>query len=116
LVEEIIRVNNLSFGYPDGQPALSGVSLVINRGETVALIGPNGAGKSTLLLHFNGILHNDGMVRVFGEPVNDKNLRWVRRQVGLVFQNPDDQLFSPTVFEDVAFGPINLGYTEAEVR
>ena len=115
-MEEIIRVNNLSFGYPDGQSALSGVNLVINRGETVALIGPNGAGKSTLLLHFNGILHNDGMVRVFGKPVSDKNLRWVRSQVGLVFQNPDDQLFSPTVFEDVAFGPINLGYAEDKVR
>ena len=115
-MEEIIRVNNLSFGYPDGQQALSGVNLVINRGETVALIGPNGAGKSTLLLHFNGILHTDGMVRVFGEPVSDKNLRWVRSQVGLVFQNPDDQLFSPTVFDDVAFGPINLGYDEDKVR
>jgi len=115
-VEEIIRVDNLSFGYPDGQPALSGVNLVIHRGETVALIGPNGAGKSTLLLHLNGILHSDGLVRVFGEPVSDKNLRRVRGKVGLVFQNPDDQLFSPTVFDDVAFGPINLGHSEAEVR
>jgi len=115
-VEEIIRVNNLSFGYPDGQQALSSVTLGRNRGETVALIGPNGAGKSTLLLHLNGILHSDGVVRVFGEPVNGKNLRWVRSKVGLVFQNPDDQLFSPTVFDDVAFGPINLGYAEAEVR
>jgi len=115
-VEEIIRVDNLSFGYPDGQPALINVNLVINRGETVALIGPNGAGKSTLLLHLNGILHSNGVVKVFGRAVNDKNLRWVRSKVGLVFQNPDDQLFSPTVFDDVAFGPINLGYSEAEVR
>jgi len=115
-VEEIIRVDNLSFGYPDGQPALSGVNLTIHRGETVALIGPNGAGKSTLLLHLNGILDGNGAVEVFGEAVNDKNLRWVRSQVGLVFQNPDDQLFSPTVFDDVAFGPINMGYAKAEVR
>jgi len=115
-VEEIIRVDNLSFGYPDGQQALTDVNLTIYQGETVALIGPNGAGKSTLLLHLNGILHSNGAVKVFGRPVDDKNLRWVRSKVGLVFQNPDDQLFSPTVFDDVAFGPINLGYAEAEVR
>jgi cobalt/nickel transport system ATP-binding protein len=115
-VEEIIRVDNLSFGYPDGQQALSNINLTIYRGETVALIGPNGAGKSTLLLHLNGILHSNGVVKVFGRAVDDKNLRWVRSKVGLVFQNPDDQLFSPTVFDDVAFGPINLGYSEAEVR
>ena len=114
-MEEIIRVSNLSFGYPDGQQALSGINLVIKRGETVALIGPNGAGKSTLLLHFNGILHTDGLVTIFGQPVDDKNLKWVRGKVGLVFQNPDDQLFSPTVFDDVAFGPINLGYEPDEV-
>ncbi|GAH12913.1 unnamed protein product, partial [marine sediment metagenome] len=101
-MEEIIRVDNLSFGYPDGQPALTNVNLTIYRGETVALIGPNGAGKSTLLLHLNGILHSDGVVKVFGRAVDDKNLRWVRSKVGLVFQNPDDQLFSPTVFDDVA--------------
>jgi len=115
-VEEIIRVDNLSFSYPDGQQALANVNLVIYQGETVALIGPNGAGKSTLLLHLNGILHSNGVVKVFGRPVDDKNLRWVRSKVGLVFQNPDDQLFSSTVFDDVAFGPINMGYSEAEVR
>jgi len=115
-VEEIIRVDNLSFCYPDGRQALTDVNLTIYRGETVALIGPNGAGKSTLLLHLNGILHSDGVVKVLGRSVDDKNLRWVRSKVGLVFQNPDDQLFSPTVFDDVAFGPINMGYSEAEVR
>jgi cobalt/nickel transport system ATP-binding protein len=115
-VEEIIRVDNLSFRYPDGQPALADINLAIYRGETVALIGPNGAGKSTLLLHLNGILHSNGAVKVLGRSVDDKNLRWVRSKVGLVFQNPDDQLFSPTVFDDVAFGLINLGYAEAEVR
>ncbi len=113
---EAIKIDNLSFGYPDGQQALTDITLTIYQGETVALIGPNGAGKSTLLLHLNGILHSDGEVKVLSQPVNDKNLRWVRSKVGLVFQNPDDQLFSPTVFDDVAFGPINMGYSEAEVR
>lgn len=116
MAEVIIRIENLSFSYPDGQQALTDINLTIYHGETVALIGPNGAGKSTLLLHLNGILHSDGAVKVLGRPLDDKNLRWVRSKVGLVFQNPDDQLFSPTVFEDVAFGPINMGYPEAEVR
>ncbi len=115
-MEEIVKVDNLSFSYPDGQQALSSINLTIYQGEAVALIGPNGAGKSTLLLHLNGILHSDGVVKVLGRSVDDKNLRWVRSKVGLVFQNPDDQLFSPTVFDDVAFGPINMGYPEAEVR
>lgn len=115
-MNEVIKINNLSFIYPDGQPALSGLSLTVGQGESVAVIGPNGAGKSTLLLHLNGILHSNGTVRVFDRPVNDKNLRWVRSRVGLVFQDPDDQLFSPTVFDDVAFGPINMGYSETEVH
>jgi len=115
-VEEIVRVDNLSFGYPDGQQALTDISLTIYQGETVALIGPNGAGKSTLLLHLNGILHSNGAVKIFGRPVNDKNLRWVRSKVGLIFQDPDDQLFSSTVFNDVAFGPINMGYSETDVQ
>jgi len=115
-VEEIVRIDNLSFSYPDGQQALTDINLTIQQGETVALIGPNGAGKSTLLLHLNGILRSNGVVKVLGRSVDDKNLRWVRSKVGLVFQNPDDQLFSPTVFEDVAFGPINMGYSEVEVR
>jgi len=115
-LNEVIKINDLSFTYPDGQPALSGLSLVVGQGESVAVIGPNGAGKSTLLLHLNGIFHSNGTVRVFDRPVNDKNLRWVRSRVGLVFQDPDDQLFSPTVFDDVAFGPINMGYSEAEVH
>ena len=115
-MEEIVRVDNLSFSYPDGQQALTDISLTIYQGETVALIGPNGAGKSTLLLHLNGILHSNGVVKVLGRPVDDKNLRWVRSKVGLIFQNPDDQLFSSTVFDDVAFGPINMGHSETEVR
>ncbi len=116
-MEEVVNIDNLSFCYPDGQQALTDVSLTIYRGETVALIGPNGAGKSTLLLHLNGILSgSNGVVKVLGRPVDGNNLRWVRGKLGVVFQNPDDQLFSPTVFDDVAFGPINLGYPEAEVR
>jgi cobalt/nickel transport system ATP-binding protein len=93
------------------------VSLSVAPGESVGLIGPNGAGKSTLLLHLNGSLgHGEGeRVRVFGLPVSRPNLRQVRRRVGLVFQDPEDQLFSPTVFEDVAFGPLNLGFTGAEL-
>ena len=113
---EIIKIENLSFSYPDGQQALTEVSLTVYQGETIALIGPNGAGKSTLFLHLNGILRSNGRVEVFGGPISDDNLREIRRKVGLVFQNPDDQLFSPTVFDDVAFGPINLGYAEEEVH
>jgi len=113
---EIIQIENLSFRYPDGQIALTGVSLTISQGERVGIIGPNGAGKSTLLLHLNGVLGSNGRVEVFGEPISERNLREVRKRVGLVFQNPDDQLFSPTVFDDVAFGPINLGYGEDAVR
>ena len=115
-MDEVIRVDNLSFSYPDGQSALTDLCLTVRQGETVALIGPNGAGKTTLLLHLNGILHSNGVVKIFGRQVDDKNLRWVRSKVGLVFQSPDDQLFSPTVFDDVAFGPINMDYSEAEVR
>jgi len=114
---EAIRIDRLSFSYPDGQQALTEINLSINKGESVGIVGPNGAGKSTLLLHLNGILRSDnGAVKVLGQPVDDKNLRWVRSKVGVVFQDPDDQLFSPTIFEDVAFGPINMDYSEPEVK
>ena len=115
-MEELITVENLSFCYPDGQQALTDVNLTIYQGGSVALIGPNGAGKSTLLFHFNGILRSNGRVKLLGRPLNEHNLRWARSKVGLVFQNPDDQLFSPTVFDDVAFGPINMGYSEDKVH
>ena len=115
-MEKAIEIENLSYSYPDGQQALRDINLAVGLGQTVALIGPNGAGKSTLLLHLNGILRSDGTVRILGVPLEDKNLKWVRSKVGLVFQDPDDQLFSPTVFDDVAFGPINMGYAEEEVR
>lgn len=113
---DVLQVNDLHFSYPDGHAALHGVNLSLCKGNKVALVGPNGAGKSTLMLHLNGILRGKGGVSVAGLPVNDKNLPQIRAAVGLVFQNPDDQLFSPTVFEDVAFGPLHMGCPEAEVR
>ncbi|MDV2988961.1 MAG: ABC transporter ATP-binding protein [Dehalogenimonas sp.] len=116
-MNKLISINNLSYCYPDGHKALDGINLNISRGESVAIAGSNGAGKSTLLLHFNGIIHGtNGAVKVGGLPVTAANLKTVRRQVGVVFQNPDDQLFCPEVFDDVAFGPINMGLSEAEVR
>ena len=111
-----IEVEKLSYSYPDGHIALREASLTIAPGEKVALVGPNGAGKSTLMLHLNGILQGQGSVRVCGLDVTKNNLGKVRAAVGLVFQNPDDQLFSPTVFDDVAFGPIYQGLKKAEVR
>jgi cobalt/nickel transport system ATP-binding protein len=111
-----LEVEGLSFAYPDGSAALHHVSLRVEAGERVALLGPNGAGKTTLVLHLNGILGGGtGVVRVAGLPVGRSSLRAARRRVGIVFQDPDDQLFLPTVAEDVAFGPANLGLTGAEL-
>ncbi|MGY1915765.1 energy-coupling factor ABC transporter ATP-binding protein [Blastococcus sp. SYSU DS0973] len=111
-----LLVEDLAFAYPDGHQALFGVDLRVERGERVALLGPNGAGKTTLVLHLNGILRaGRGQVTVAGLPVQKKTLQEIRRRVGVVFQDPDDQLFMPTVGEDVAFGPRNLGLPEEEV-
>lgn len=113
---DMICIEALDFAYPDGHVALRGVSLRLRPGDKAALVGPNGAGKSTLMLHLNGILSGKGTIRVVDLPVSQENLPVIRGMVGLVFQNPDDQLFSPTVFEDVAFGPLHMGLPEAEVR
>ena len=129
-----VRVRGLAYRYPDGRLALRGVDLTIMTGESIALVGPNGAGKSTLLLHLNGLLpgrergqalHAHGAARedargpavwIDGLEVNARNAPEVRRRVGLLFQDPDDQLFSTSVIEDVAFGPLNLGISRAEAR
>ncbi|KAA0285215.1 MAG: ABC transporter ATP-binding protein [Anaerolineales bacterium] len=113
---DILAVNDLYFSYPDGHAALNGVSLKLCESDKVALVGPNGAGKSTLMLHLNGILTGRGDVEIVGKRLTRDNLPLIRSMVGLVFQNPDDQLFSPTVFEDVAFGPLHMGLPEVEVR
>lgn len=115
-VDPIIAVEHLSFAYPDGKKALDDVSFTIMCREKVSLIGPNGAGKSSLLYHLNGILTGKGSIYVAGLEVNKKNMGTLRARVGLVFQDPDDQLFSPTVYEDVAYGPIHQGYGKEEVR
>ena len=104
----VIQIESLSYKYPDGTVALRDVSLKINEGECVGLIGPNGAGKTTLLFHLNGLLRGDGEVRIDGLDMSDENLRAVRKAVGIVFQDPDDQLFSSTVFDDIAFGPLSM--------
>lgn len=135
-----VRVRGLDYRYPDGTTALAGIDLEIDTGEKVAVVGPNGAGKSTFLLHLNGLLPGRGGSRgglhahgasvgnraqgvdkgprlwIDGLPVDARNAVEIRRRVGLVFQDPDDQLFCTTVIEDVAFGPLNLGASRAEAR
>ncbi len=111
-----IEIKGLKYAYPDGTMALNGIDLAVEEGESVGIVGPNGAGKSTLLLHLNGILQGRGEINIFGQPVIKDNLKEIRRRVGLVFQDPDDQLFSPTVFDDVAFGPVNMGLPADEVK
>jgi cobalt/nickel transport system ATP-binding protein len=113
----VLQVHGLAYAYPDGHQALFGVDLHVHRGERVALLGPNGAGKTTLVLHLNGILSpGAGSVAVSGLPVTPEHLMEVRRRVGVVFQDPDDQLFMPSVRQDVAFGPANLGVRGAELE
>ncbi|MFJ9077682.1 energy-coupling factor ABC transporter ATP-binding protein [Streptomyces sp. NPDC102278] len=112
-----LDVSGLAYAYPDGHQALFGVNLTVGQGERVALLGPNGAGKTTLVLHLNGILGGGvGSVTVAGLPVEKRNFAEIRRRVGIVFQDPDDQLFMPTVREDVAFGPAAAGMRGAELE
>lgn len=118
--EKSLEISDLAYAYPDGNQALFGVNLSINQGERVALLGPNGAGKTTLVLHLNGIIPTmQGQVRVAGEVVDSKNaesIKSIRHKVGIVFQDPDDQLFMPTVGQDVAFGPYNAGLRGSELE
>ena len=114
---KVIEIKNLSYSYPDGTSALKNITIDILEGESIGLVGPNGAGKSSLLLHLNGILSGKSeSFKILDKIVNKENIRYIRSQVGLVFQDPDTQLFMPTVFEDVSFGPINLGMNDAEIK
>jgi cobalt/nickel transport system ATP-binding protein len=111
-----IETQNLTYTYPDGTKAIENINLTVEKGENIAILGPNGAGKSTLLHHFNGLMMaTSGTVKVLGIEVTKKNLEEIRQKVGLVFQDPDDQLFARTVAQDVAFGPTNLRLPEAEI-
>lgn len=115
----ILETKDLTYSYPDGTEAIKGVNFKLNEGDMVSLLGHNGAGKSTLFLHFNGIIEpTTGTVEIEGETLkyDKKSLLAARQKIGIVFQNPDDQLFAPTVFEDVAFGPMNMGLSEEEVK
>jgi len=110
-----VRITRLNYTYPDGTKALEGIDLDVSCGERIAIVGPSGAGKSTLLLHLNGVLEGTGSVRIMGMILNSSNLQQIRKQVGLLFQDPNDQLFCPTVFEDIAFGPMNLSVPAGEI-
>ncbi len=113
-----IKVENLSYRYPDGKEALKNISFEAKRGESIALMGPNGAGKTTLFLILNGLLEiNAGNIFIFGNKIDGKkSIRNIRNKLGIVFQNPDDQLFCPTVFDDIAFGPLNYGLPIDEIK
>lgn len=112
----VVEIRDLYFTYPDGHKALNGISFSIEEASRVALLGPNGAGKSTLLLHLNGLnLPQQGTVKVLDKILNKKTEKWIRSMVGMVFQDPDDQVFSASVWDDVAFGPINMGLDDNDV-
>ncbi len=111
----MIEINGLSYSYPDGTPALADINLQVMEGEKIALVGANGAGKSTLLLHLNGIFIGSGNITITGLELDKKNIARIRAIVGLIFQDPEDQLFCPTVYEDVAYGLIYQGMDENEV-
>lgn len=111
-----IAVNNLNFSYPDGKHVLMDMNFDVCEGESVGLIGSNGAGKTTLLLHLNGTLRGEGDIFIKGKKISSENIYQIRKEVGLVFQDADSQLFMPTVYEDVAFGPLNMGYEQKEIE
>jgi len=111
-----VEISDLTYSYPDGRKALYGVNLTVNKGDTAGLIGHNGAGKSTLIMLLNGVFTGKGTIKIAGLPLEKKHLKEIRRAVGVVFQNPDDQLFMPTVFDDIAFGPLNFGLSCEETK
>jgi cobalt/nickel transport system ATP-binding protein len=115
-MSKAIEIENFTYKYPDGTAALSDISLSVEHGQKVALIGPNGAGKSTLLLVMAGFAKGTGKVLVDGLEINDKNLKQIRTRLGCCMENPDDQLFMPTLFDDVAFGPLNMGLGPEQVK
>jgi cobalt/nickel transport system ATP-binding protein len=115
MIEYAVRITRLGYTYPDGTRALEEIDLDVEVGERVGIVGPSGAGKSTLLLHLNGVLSGTGSVRIMGQSTREGDLKQIRRHVGLVFQDPNDQLFCPTVYEDIAFGPLNLSIPQDEV-
>jgi len=116
LSDTIIKYENVTFGYSENHTALKNISLTINKNEKIAVIGGNGAGKSTLLLLLCGILKGKGEIEISGLPLIKENLIALRKKMGLLFQDPDDQLFCPTVFEDIAFGPLNLELPDEEIK
>jgi len=116
MAKKVIEIKGLNYSYPAGAEALKNINLDIYEGESLGIIGPNGAGKSTLLLHLNGILSGNSHIRVLDLEVEERNLPRIRSKVALVFQDPDDQLFMPTVFDDVAFGPVNMDLDKEKVR
>jgi cobalt/nickel transport system ATP-binding protein len=115
-MEPVIEVADLRFNYPDGTVALQGVDFTLHSGETVAVFGANGSGKTTFLLHLVGLLQGSGKIRVCGQDLDDSTLALARQKIGVLFQDSDDQLFMPTVEEDVAFGPLNMTLPADEVR
>jgi len=115
-MDSLIEVRDLHYAYPDGTVALNGVHFSLAAGETVAVLGANGSGKTTFLLHLLGLVEGEGAIRICGRPVAKANLPFIRQKIGVLFQDSDDQLFMPTVEEDVAFGPLNMGLDSREVE
>ena len=114
-MKQMIEIRNLNFLYPDGNQAIRDINLDVFQGDSLGIIGRNGAGKSTLLLHLNGLLSGKGVLKIIDKAVCEENIDFIRQKVGFVFQDPQDQLFMPTVYEDVAFGPQNLGWSQEEI-
>ncbi|HGJ65593.1 TPA: ABC transporter ATP-binding protein [bacterium] len=115
-MKKVIEIRELGYSYPDGTTALKDINLNVFENETLGIIGPNGAGKSTFLLHLNGLLQGKGYISILDIELKEKNLKKIRSKIGIVFQDPDSQLFMPTVFEDVAFGPMYMGLSKDDVK